>query len=591
MALFRPSLAWLTSLVALDSSVNHELRAPREPRNAPSRRRVSCTPKPFTTERNKAAAKHVSSSPLGSLAAWAPSVALAVLLSACSSNECERDCADSDEPPSRTAEVKADAGPSSNTTGDKTSATSIDFNDAAAVAPEVYSCRDDGDCVATGFSACSQQLNQCVVCTKDAHCNGERTHCFVAASDEQNHCVECLSGAECASGLCIDALCVACNPENNHGCNDATCVISDSGSPRCVECDDDQDCGAGVCVDNQCLTCDINDNRGCTSGTYCLDWWELDGTQQADAGSLDTATSSEHGVVCVECGESKPCADPARPVCSNNACVACDPSARNDNGCQSAVPFCLPALNDSGGLASRCVECIDSNDCQNAQCVDNACHPCDPHTHAGCEKSDICEPLEGTTGLTYACVQCNALNPCQNGEHCGDDGRCYECLASSDCSDATKPACLPDGMCGPCNHDSQCDAEKAPYCSLGLCFACTKDEHCADSNTGPVCFTATHQCVECTESNLYACGGNPCDIFTNRCHTDTSSEDGGQTAECRRCTHTEDCDALTECAVLAETNLRCVPLASTALERDDCKLTELEGSDGVTREYCVPSGC
>lgn len=534
-----------------------------------------------------------------------------LVLGACESDKCQSDCEREDAPARR-----SDAAPLSSVEPGEHSPSSDTEDEAGTTDSTPFFCRDDVDCAATPLAACSLQLGQCVRCTIDQHCSTEKPHCAVRASDELNRCVECQTSSECPSGLCRDDVCLACNPENNQGCPEGVCAEMNGLPPQCVQCATDEDCPTGLCLDHACKTCDVRTNAGCNDGTVCLPRSEVEpqveldsSVTSTDAGQLIKAqVSATADGMCVECAASRPCADPNRPVCLNNACVTCDPAATTDNGCSPATPFCLqgdPPLDAGAGdepNANRCVECLDASDCQAAACVDNVCQPCDPDTHEGCGDGGVCLPRadEQTAGpIAYVCAECGADKLCDANKQCGADGRCHECLESSDCKLADKPFCQPDGECGACTKDEQCPA-KAPHCSVttGECVACTKDEHCSEASSGSVCYSARHICVECTETNFDACNGNPCHVLPGRNQYTCFGEDdlpaeldGGVSTECKRCTQNEDCDAITECVALSDVDLRCLPPATTAADRTDCTMLEATDLEGQTGDYCVPFGC
>jgi hypothetical protein len=512
--------------------------------------------------------------------------------SACKSDRCNGPCTESDGQGQLDA-----ASPASD-------ATRANEPGASRPDPSLFSCRNDVDCVATPYHACSIQLRHCVDCTYDDHCPVNKPHCAPGISDERNRCVECQSGSECGSGLCRDDACLPCDPKTNKGCTDAFCVAAQDGI-KCVECVQDADCAPGVCINHQCRTCNIDSNNGCVGGLYCLPRTMLSSvTESSDAGDGGKPPSPQEpddlAGVCVECADSKPCANPSLPRCLNNSCVACDPEATDNNGCSKATPLCIVGAVDEDSVSpNRCVECVQSSDCTAAECVNHSCRPCDPDTDAGCPDGQVCIPRTDTAvnEIVFMCVECTPSHACQQGLHCGNDNLCHECTDSSHCG-ASAPYCWPDGTCGMCTQDEHCTSpDRGSICSAaGLCVECRNDEHCVGAEGGAACATARGDCVECTQTNIDACNGKSCRLLSPNEYTcypneDTSTADDGVFSECQRCGDDGSCDAATECVRLNEAEFRCLPTPSATEGRTDCVMQDAVALDGETRSYCVPLGC
>jgi hypothetical protein len=426
MALFRPLHAWLLRATSNDVNARREPTVTLKGTMAASGHGGSSRPRCSTTcsRLGLLTFGHGRGSPGAAKSCGVLCVSLTLL--ACAPDVCSGDCA-------LTTDTLDTAGRDA---ASQTTATSQGANvpDASVLGPELFSCRSDVDCVATPFPACSQHLRQCVGCTSDLHCDAQKPHCAVLASDELNKCVECQSGVECASGLCMEDTCLECDPESNAGCVTGTCTEGEA--PHCVACVDDDDCTSGLCIANQCRTCDVRSNEGCAEDRICVPLLETQTGSELDAGADASPNSrpdtQQSDGVCVECAPTKPCAVPALPRCLNNTCVACEPNAVTNNGCPQTAPFCLQdtAIVDAGpkpDTANRCVECLASSDCNDAQCVDHTCQPCNPDTNAGCEGDDVCAPRESgnvSAAVAYVCLECNNEKACDVG-YCGQDGRCH----------------------------------------------------------------------------------------------------------------------------------------------------------------------
>jgi hypothetical protein len=57
---------------------------------------------------------------------------------------------------------------------------------------------------------------------------------------------------------------VACDPDDNAGCDDPAMPFCDAGNFECRACNDDAECDGGQCVDGDgCQPCDPSDDSGC----------------------------------------------------------------------------------------------------------------------------------------------------------------------------------------------------------------------------------------------------------------------------------------------------------------------------------------
>jgi Cys-rich repeat protein len=321
-------------------------------------------------------------------------------------------------------------------------------------------------------------------------------------------------------------------------------------------------------------------------------------------------TSGAARGACVECIDSRDCAnDPARPICSNNACGPCTQGAECSLK-STSTPAC------AGG---RCVQCSVDGDCmgtsprcnttshlcqsctKNADCSGNTplcdttkgmCRAC--ATSPECTTAMLL-PLCSTSGTTAgACVQCTSNAQCSGTTpicnlstgrcracmgtdcatgfpgktFCGSSGACVQCRAAADCSIST-PVCTASNTCGPCSQDAQCAAPRpaTPYCKPGggPCVACTASTQCTAS-TAPICDATTFACRGCGSNT--ECSSRNGSLGNNllRC---------GAGGVCVQCVGNADCpSSAPTCA-----SNSCGPCASDA------------GCAGRSFTHCLSGGC
>ncbi len=180
----------------------------------------------------------------------------------------------------------------------------------------------------------------------------------------------------------------------------------------------------------------------------------------------------------------------------------------------------------------ECRECRDSSDCDVSECQ-----------IADCTDTGLCERVNAPNGtfctngmcLEGECVV-NCLAGCPMGTECDEStGRCVRlrgCGADTDCAEMAC-AVASCGARGICEYRSLCSEELVCERDSGTCVECTTDSHCDDEDPCtigrcseerscvflPRCEAACTDagaCVECTETDLDACGpGGSC--FEGQC--------------------------------------------------------------------------
>lgn len=148
-----------------------------------------------------------------------------------------------------------------------------------------------------------------------------------------------------------------------------------------------------------------------------------------------------------------PCGDPCpteRPICDEVAqvCLEC-----------SADYHCLESESGPYCLNNACVECVASDDCQDATAAQ-----CDTTTHqcVGCQSDADCSGVRTTDTLRSALQACNTST-----------GQCVECTG------ANYLACGVDeiGRTRVCDSSSSTCSSRAEGVA-GLCGSCVSDAHC-----------------------------------------------------------------------------------------------------------------
>ncbi|MBI2374143.1 MAG: hypothetical protein HYV07_09100 [Deltaproteobacteria bacterium] len=214
-----------------------------------------------------------------------------------------------------------------------------------------------------------------------------------------------------------------------------------------------------------------NNNDTCTSDSNCSGSKPFCGASNACVACRGYNEGCPSGYVCNPSGRCGACATAncpsERPYCAldefgTTICVQCV----DDSACEAGFkPFCDQATN-------TCVECRDTNDCQ------------DP---------------------TNACVELKACT-----EHVCHDTACQsdaQCVAA--CS---LPICA-DGNCGECRTNADCAGARTCVLGFGnakLCSICANDMDCPSTHPkceglAGICCTeggvTSRECINCRDNN------------------------------------------------------------------------------------------
>jgi Cys-rich repeat protein len=203
------------------------------------------------------------------------------------------------------------------------------------------SCSDNSHCP-TDKGQCFEL--QCVACTMDNHCTGEKRKCT-----ESKTCVECLANSDCTSGtrpFCTSNVCVECQAHAD--CKTAERPLCSAGA--CVKCEDG------------------GDDAGCA---------------QKDSDLPICLSSGE----CAECGVSTDCKADNAPICEDNECVPCTQDAQCAERDQDQPGICL---FPRGG---RCVKNEETIYVQGAS-------PCANSAGQGTSAAPFCDPQRAVAAVT-----------------------------------------------------------------------------------------------------------------------------------------------------------------------------------------------
>ncbi len=149
-------------------------------------------------------------------------------------------------------------------------------------------------------------------------------------------------------------------------------------------CDTDFDCVTGLCRDDICQEQCLSDGD-CQEGKHCVEFLELQGSQTVN-GCKNTDGSD------IECT------------------VSCD----DDQRCRAN--YCLPQW------------CVRSDDCENADCVDQGqMFPGECEQHPDEDEDYVCKPEEFRSSSGDACI---LPEPCWKDDDCGEP---YECSFGGSC--------------------------------------------------------------------------------------------------------------------------------------------------------------
>ena len=469
----------------------------------------------------------------------------------------------------------------------------VDGNDRACVTCFVDAGATDIGCTAEQ-PACLNGA-ACVECTADGNCaNGQ------VCNTSTNRCVDCVGDGNCAGATpacdTISGTCVQCTAANVGQCNDPTDVCHTT-QLRCVECNADGDCAAGQACDtasSRCVECvDDGDCAGNANGTTCKAATNTCGCADDAACPVAAPACDTNGSqTCVACTDNTDCAGDT-PVCNlaTNQCTAC--VANSD---------CAFGQICSG---NACVGCEVDGDCANAtggQCVgatagnaDGACLECDPSgvNNDGCDDNarpycvaGICR-AECLIAGDLGCAPGSNLTQCVEVAGVNE---CVACDANSQCSGAT-PTCSNTNQCVACTVDGDCanSASGGTVCvtagaNAGQCLGCDDSTDC--SGTTPVC-DANNACVACTDNNQ--CTGNEpvCDIASGDCgcgnDADCGANEFGSTClvvpggQC-------GCGADTDCPVATK------PICNAGSKQCEACVDDAGCNGNANGNLCAPAG-
>jgi hypothetical protein len=354
-------------------------------------------------------------------------------------------------------------------------------------------------------------------------------------------------------------------------CCEGTCTADSICRPAAAPCATAMDCPADrpLCVGGRCAPCRADNHGGCSPDGLCC----------PTAGAALACRAGDPEVACEACGAA--CEPGAADRCVDRTCRCGDGPE-----CVDPLPFCDPARG-------VCVECRVAADCENAlggaHCVDGACRPCDPETHAGCGPQQLCcadrcvatAPAGRCAGCAAGCDAPAADRCVDRACACGDappctapdrpfctEGRCAGCRDAADCGPGLRCAA---GVCTGCGPGVPCPATgPTPFCDAGTCRPCAADGECVDPAVGHQCVEGT--CGACDPADGAGClpaGAAPiCDAVTRTCRA--CAADGECPAQrpvceagrCERCRMSDHagCEEGGDTPLCADG--RCVPCAA-----------------------------
>lgn len=426
-------------------------------------------------------------------------------------------------------------------------------------------CRNHGDCPvdqlccggvceATGGGAAQQceacdlacnqvASNRCgsrrCACGADPACAGDTPICREDAQGRALGCVQCLADVDCGGfpgrSQCVGFVCVACDPADAAGCDEAGAAPICSNN-ACRACGNDGECSArpgarNECVAGRCQRCDPGDDAGCPAEAPICD---------------------PQNLTCRACGNDVECG--GNQQCVAGRCRGCDPAT--DEPCTGVTPICEPS-NFSCRACSADGDCLDRPGADD-QCVDGLCRRCDPTGNTGCNANELCCGFQCTAVTVDSCPACNVGcddntadscvgRACQCGDApaCGgqtpfcDDGDCVGCRGDADCGGA-RPECVGTTCerCDPMGNAGCVATSNTPICDpVDLtCEACTDDAQCVGNPRGPEC-QADGSCGPCDPRNNAGCGGR-----TPICAA-------GNPPVCQACARDNQCPAGQQCVM------------------------------------------
>lgn len=371
-----------------------------------------------------------------------------------------------------------------------------------------------GGCQDANAPACKAN-GACVECTSqnDVKCMGASDVCNTTI----DKCVECtaIDSSACVGSKPVCNLatsrCVGCNGDNGNLAASAACPSQDAPAcvtGACVQCRAAVPTNVTACTDASKSVCSASNSCvECTSDVQCagnvLGICDL-ATNRCTAGCVD---------------KSNCLSTPLTPQCklapAPSKCVQC----LDSNDCGGATPSCDPATN-------TCVACLTDAACSGATpiCQAGACVACDGDrlsgTPAACKAttSPACILAGANKGRCVACTTQNAVLCAGLTPACNDTSNtCVQCGSNAQCS-GTTPICRADGTCIKCDGDlgagtpAACATATAPACltagaKLGACVECSGANATVCKTGKPVCDTTANVCVQCN-TNAECTGPN-----------------------------------------------------------------------------------
>jgi Ca2+-binding EF-hand superfamily protein len=376
-------------------------------------------------------------------------------------------------------------------------------------------CSQDRDCQT---SKCDSTTKKCRPVTasdtcKDSKKSGNETDidCGGACSAFGKLCgdgKQCKSGADCASNLCVGAVCVSCSNKRQDG--DETAVDCGGSCHGCKDgdaCKTKTDCSSSQCINKKCVSC----SNGIKDG------WESD----VDCGPPGCAKLCRNGQ---ECTSQSVCASQNCDT-SNATNFVCAPP-KPDVTCADGRKGQFETARDCGGVECRSLGKL---------CPSFAVDP----TRATCKvnldcTSGICYGPQGS-GLCVACTD-KARNGDETDRDCGG-ATCAACADGLKCKlpkDCSSGSCE-GGVCVSCRNgkrdgketDVDCGGSCAQRC--GISKRCVSNVDCASSNCGNQNGTKTclaplpsKTCKDSKKGELETCidgGGLACSSLGIYCTT------------------------------------------------------------------------
>ncbi len=423
-----------------------------------------------------------------------------------------------------------------------------------------------------GFEHCGKVLTDCRI-DGGPPCAGNNQFCDPTNGVCATHPGTCVDDKDCAGLISPynpylpEPFCVngACN-----SCADGHCPTG--------FCQSDADCGNPSSLPSGLICDPATDQCSCTDSSQCSGFWpacELDPKRVDDAGQTlgtcgcdATDQCGDAGFICLppnplsgstatSCGI--PCTDPEFQACRTSTYFypVCDPATgacgpcKLDSQCRAGVNTGGPFCDFGSGGMGNCGCIIDSDcpigeSCQSGQFLGTCAASLDRCSPGSCG-SYFCDWDAGTclnninSSSFPSCItdyDCAATGY-SNADPICDNGRCIQCLSSSDClangeaassgysvcCTAGNPACagLPANSCeGVCNNDQDCvGSSQGPACNAGdsgyppRC-GCSTDLECKGAPFGRHCdrTPSDYNFGSCNcLSNSDCAPGATCDIY------------------------------------------------------------------------------